>query len=521
MNNLRLLLAFILIPLISTAQKRSREVKADLKHVVVYNSSAEMNYEKEILIYPGKNVITFTDLTTHIAENTINISVSSPEVDIITVTDRIDYIKEKKVNNKKVKELREEVKAIELERGLLSCKIDAYTSERNLLFAGESIGGVSEGVAVDEIIKASNFYQERYYKLTSELFHLQNEAEELVRKARRIGRHIEALSEVVSVHTSEIEITVMSAVLKKTMFKFKFLTTQGGWAPVYDFKYEGPGKPLGFMFRANVFNASGTPWTNVNLKLSTATPIKGFDVPQLEDRRLNKKVSHVPKVAFKQIEVVNAITTYDIQHRYTIPSDAKPYLVDVDAYSMPAEFNYLMIPRLDPFGFLMAKLPNWNHYNLIPGDANIYNLGTYMGKTFLNTYAANDTLSMFLGKDKILHAVREEENTEHPRNFIGNNFLDETKVKITIKSSSSDPISVEVWDQVPVVSAMDKYKLNLSGIGQADYNKAEGLLKWHFTAIPGEPTDINFKYSVKAPKEHYESYRARKRKFRSISCPTF
>ena len=174
---------------------------------------------------------------------------------------------------------------------------------------------------------------------------------------------------------------------------------------MYDCKYQGPDKPIKFIFRANVFNASGTAWTNVDVKLSTASPMQGFSAPSINDRGGRKVASADGKVKFRTIQVSNAIATYDIKHKQSIPSDSKPYLMDVNSFEMKASFHYLVIPKLDPFGFLMAKIPDWNQYNLIPGTTNVYNKGSYMGKTFLNTYSDNDTLALYLGKE-VVSSVR-------------------------------------------------------------------------------------------------------------------
>jgi hypothetical protein len=59
------------------------------------------------------------------------------------------------------------------EIGLLSVKKEAYSLEKKLLFKDESIGGVSKGVNVSEIEKASAFFSKRYIELSMELFEIE------------------------------------------------------------------------------------------------------------------------------------------------------------------------------------------------------------------------------------------------------------------------------------------------------------------------------------------------------------
>lgn len=512
-------IALLVIPYLVSGQKEI-ETTAKIEQVTLYTSSAEINYEKELQLQKGKTTVVFTDLTPFIVENSVNVSVTDKRINIITVAERINYAKEKRNINEQVINLQDSIVKMNKELGLIKCKRDAEETEKGLLFKGESIGGLStRGVAVSEIEKASAFFNKRYYELSKDLFFLNEKENDLTERIKKYGNQLKELTTISVQTTSEIKVTVNCPSDGKVKFKFKFLTSKAGWAPVYDFKYEGPSNPLQFVFRANVFNASGISWNEVSMKLSTADPIRGFALPSLSKNTEEHKP--IQEVKFKQIEVVNAITEYPISHQYSVPSDAKPYLVDVNAYSIPATYNYLLIPKLDPFGFLMAKIPGWNKYNLIPGTANIYNMGTYMGKTFLDTYAENDTLNMYLGKDKNIQSNRNEKTITHSRFIAGNYSTEETKTDIIIKNTSNEALPIEVIDQVPYFTKEDKEKLSVFNIKASNYNKTDGTLTWNFSIKAGETIMINYGYEIKAPKETYDGSRPKHRKFRTIACPSF
>ncbi|HWY38409.1 MAG TPA: DUF4139 domain-containing protein [Bacteroidia bacterium] len=510
--------ALLAIPILVSGQKEIETI-AKINQVTLYTSSAEINYEKEMQLPKGKTTVVFTDLTPFIVENSVNVAVSDKRISIITVAERINFAKEKRNINEWVIGLQDSIVKMNKELGLLHCKEEVAEAEKSLLFKGEAIGGLStHGVAVAEIEKASIFFNKRYYELSKDLYYLSERENDLHGKIKKCTSQLKELTTVSVQTTSEIKVTVNCPADEKVKFNFKFLTAKAGWAPTYDFKYEGPLNPLQFVFRANVFNASGVPWQEVAIKLSTADPIHGFSLPSLKNE--TKEDNPIQDVNFKQIEVVNAITEYTISHQYTVPSDAKPYLVDVNAYSMPASYNYLLIPKLDPFGFLMAKIPGWNKYNLIPGTTNIYNMGTYMGKTFMDTYAENDTLSVYLGKDKNIQSTRNEKNITHSRFLAGNYSIEETHTEISIKNTSNDVLPLEMIDQVPIVTKEDKEKLTVFNIKAANYNKPDGLLTWNFSVKGGETILVNYNYEIKSPKENYDSG-PRHRKFRTIACPSF
>ncbi|PCI96480.1 MAG: hypothetical protein COB15_09950 [Flavobacteriales bacterium] len=521
MKTILLTTVLSLLTILAFGESRTIEVTAKIKNVTVYNSSAEVNYEKEINLPKGKSTIVFSGLTPFIVENTINVSVLNPDVSIVMVTEKINYLKHHKSNGNKISVLNDSIATITEAISLLESLTEAYTVEKGLLFKDESIGGVSDGVLVAEIEKASRFFHQRYTAINIELYRAAKRKKQLNYRLDQFRNQIKQFSKNTSKSGSEISVTVMNNSSEKATFVFRFLTPKAGWAPIYDCKFKGAENPIEFIFRANVFNASGVSWNDVELKLSTASPTTGFDAPTLNGTSSKEEKPKTGNVKFREVQVRNTISEYAINHKYSIPSDAKPYLIDVDAYQMKADYHYLLIPKVDPFGFLMADIPNWNKYDLIPGTTNVYNKGSYMGKTFLNTYTENDTLSLYLGKDKNVIAIKKESNTNKEQQLIGNYYVDKSEINIVVKNNSSETLSIHVLDQIPVFEIGDKTKFNLNGIEQAIYSNKEGSLLWKFSLSANESQIIDYKYDIKIPKNDIGNYKPRRRRFRTISCPSF
>ncbi len=298
------------------AQSVPIETSAELKSIMVYNSSAELNYTKNIALSKGRNTIVFTDLTPYIVDNTINVSLGDANVEIVNVSEKINHIRALRANNSKIASLKDSVKRLKSENGFLQCRVDALNKEKELLFKNEAIGGVSNGVSVLEVEKAADFFAERYYELNKKLYLLEDDELSIKQRIERYTKQIKTLGINTNKPSSEIEVIVSSPSKKSITVSFRFLTSKGGWAPMYDCKYQGPDKPIKFVFRANVFNASGTPWKNVDVQLSTASPTKGFSAPSINDQGGRTVASTDGKVKFKTIQVANAIAKYhQIQSR--------------------------------------------------------------------------------------------------------------------------------------------------------------------------------------------------------------
>jgi hypothetical protein len=83
-----------------------------------------------------------------------------------------------------------------------------------------------------------------------------------------------------------------------------------------------------------------------------------------------------------------------------VPADGKQYLVEIDQVTTEAKYQYYAAPKLSTDVFLTARITDWTKYNFLSGEANLFFEGTFIGKSKLDTRAANDTLSLSLGVDK-------------------------------------------------------------------------------------------------------------------------
>lgn len=500
------------------------ETAASLKSLIVYTSSAEMHFEKKIKLKKGENKITLTELTPYIVQNSISLQVSNPEVKIITVSEHLSFLKT--IPNASKDYLQDSIIKIEDQLGIINTKIEVIETEKSILFKDESIGGLSRGVSVSEIEKASAFFSKRYGKLSSDLYSLNKQKSNLISLQEKLKNEYAQSKTGVTVTTSEVSVVLLSPQDMTININLNLMIEDAGWAPIYDVRYSGINNELDMVFRANIFNATGRSWENVGLKLSTANPMKGLQAPVLTRSKDEERATLKYKkqnIEFETVEVSNIIENYNIEYNYSIPSNGKPYLVDVDRYSIPSNFYYIIIPKMDNHGFLMANIPNWGKYNLMSGSANIFSNGIYLGKTFLKTITNNDTLSMYLGKDNNIETYRTEISKENDNKVIGNYYVDKTNMEISIKNNFNQNVSVLLIDQVPYYSEREFVKFYMSEVDDAIYQSKDGSLKWTLNLNPGEMFIKTYSYTVKLPKtgRHGKVVKPRRSCYRPIECPKF
>ncbi len=190
---------------------------------------------------------------------------------------------------------------------------------------------------------------------------------------------------------------------------------------------------------------------------------------------------------------------FEIKTPYTIKSDNKSYSVDIDAYNLSAFYQYYCVPKIDKDAFLIANITNWEKYNLLEGEANIFFEGTYIGKTLLDVRYATDTLQVSLGRDKNVNVKREKVNEFISKKFIGSKKEESRGWDIDVKNNKSQRINMLVYDQVPV-STLEEIKIEVSEISGAKQDSESGEIKWEFTIDPNESKRFRLKYLVKYPK---------------------
>ncbi len=189
----------------------------------------------------------------------------------------------------------------------------------------------------------------------------------------------------------------------------------------------------------------------------------------------------------------------EIMKPYTIPSDNKTVAVDMQRLNIPAQYEYVAIPKIDKDAFLMARITNWEQYQLLEGEANIFNGSQFVGKTILDTRSTSDTLSIALGRDKSIQINREKQKEFTKRRFLSSKKEETMAWKTIVRNNKNQPITLILVDQVPISTNSD-IEVIYQQLSGGKFNQENGEVEWELQLTPSEKRDINLIYSVKYPK---------------------
>jgi len=197
---------------------------------------------------------------------------------------------------------------------------------------------------------------------------------------------------------------------------------------------------------------------------------------------------------------VRSVKEYVISMPMSMPSDGKEYNLVIGGETIKAAYEFHSTPKLDRDAFLVAKIVNWQDYDLLDATAGIFYEGTFTGKTRLSASLATDTLDISLGRDKSIMIERKKVKDFTTNQFMGSNRTVQRAWEISLRNNKKQPVTLIVFDQYPVSKEKD-IEVELIDNGGASVEKETGMLRWEVVLEPGQVKKLNFKYSVKYPKE--------------------
>ncbi len=551
-------LAFLLfIPVFVVAQTQNPEqrVETPIKAVTLYLDGAEVNQQKQVNLNAGITSIVFTNLSSKLIPKSIQVNIGDG-VSVLSVTEKLNFLTQT-IESVKVKQLRDSLKANQYKTQQLVYDKEAYDKEKELLAKNNSIGGHEKGVSIAELKLAADFYRVRIKEINTEILKLDTKINEEYVVNARLQNALNELNANESKPTGEIIILLQSDTKVAANIDLKYVVSDAGWAPYYELKAEDVGKPITLVYRSRVFNNTGINWADVKLKLSTSDPTRNASKPAVSpwflnfnnggyisngysnntnnapvlvyqqqsqivndnlenqfgakqqlnevetknynDYKTKGKRDEAKKVVYEEVQVSELSAEFEIKKAYTIPSDAKPYIVEVTSYTLDATYKHYSIPKLEKNAFLLARITGWEDLDLIEGPANVYFAGTFVGQSYINPRSVNDTLDLSFGRDSKVLITRTKIKDFNNEKLMGNNRKMTYSYEMVIKNNRKNAINIDLEDQLPI-SQNSEIVVDAQELSKGLVNKDDGKVSWKFLIPPGESQKIIYTFTIKYPK---------------------
>ena len=513
----------------SVAGQTEKQVESTIKGVTVFLSKAQVTRELKTRVGAGKTDLVITGLTANLDPNSIQVTGKGDFI-ILGTSHRQNFITDLQMP-KAMMLLKDSLEYFQRQMSLEQSQKEILSKEEGMLMANQKVGGANQNLTVSELKVMVDFYRSRLGEIAKARMKQDELITKVSGKMTRIQAQINSQNELYRRNTSEIVVSISADAATPAELELNYIVSNAGWNPVYDLRVVNTKGPVQLAYKANVFQSTGEEWKGIRLKLSTANPNLGGLKPELatqfvdfyqpivyKDEITRKAKTAMPMAVgredgFDELSIkaetsaslVNTLQTslnteFEISMPYTVPSSSKPMLVDIRNHELKAIYQYAVAPKLDRDAFLLAKATGWEEFSLLPGVANVFFEGTFVGKSLIDPHSIRDTLSLSLGRDKRLVVKREKVRDFTSRKALGSNIREAYAFELSVRNTRQEPVTLTLEDQVPVTKN-SLIEVTVTDTGGAIWNKDTGKLVWTWTLAPNETRKVILKFEVKYPKD--------------------
>ncbi|MCK8520285.1 mucoidy inhibitor MuiA family protein [Aquimarina sp. D1M17] len=616
-------LAFLILISFLGYADSEKKIDSTIDEVTIYLSGAQIKRSARVNLKPGTNEIVLSHLSPNIEKNSIQIS-GLKKTSILSINFNIDYL-DKKKQSKDLEILHHRLDSLLFQKNKLENILSGLGQEKKLLDNNQRISSNTESLSLERIKQISTYYRERATQIQDRTYTLTVEIDNITEQITNVSKEIDKLDDDTKEERGVISLKLDSALATNLVLEIKYNVTKAGWFPLYDIKSQNTQKPIAIAYKANVYQQTGTDWTDANIILSTGDPTVNTIKPVLNTKYLNftyrnyNPSTAVNRYSYKYnptVQVVSGIvndqngqplpgvniietgtsngtqtdfdgrynlaitngnalsfsyigftseslpiyssvmninmepasssleevvvvgygsssssrfknsppsyssrkkerkeynqvvenkeegitnTKFRIKKKYTIKSNADVTSIEIDNFELDAQYKHYVAPELNENVFLTAKLGNWEKFNLLAGEANIYFEGSYAGKTNIDPLSTTDSLTISLGIDPNIIVEREQLNNYKSKSFTGSNRISNREYKISLKNNKQNPVSITLKDRIPV-SQNKEIKLDNIDTKDAKYDQKTGIMTWNIELLANQKTEKQFSYQVRYPK---------------------
>jgi uncharacterized protein (TIGR02231 family) len=374
-----------------------------------------------------------------------------------------------------------------------------------------------------------------------------------IREARIMQRNIDReLAQLDAQRTAnpprkmEVRIDINSDAATTATLRVSYTVRGARWSPIYDARLDTGGrerKPsIDLVRRAEIVQATGEDWNDVQLAVSTARTAKGGSAPELRPlivrypapprpllegarapasslsapappatpgfiaRRDRAQQKDEEIAAGEQEAAVDAggfQAVYRIPGRVSVAASEGAKSFRISSAIIVPDLLVRAAPALDATAFLEANFKHAEDAPLLPGRIAIYRDGIYVGRGQMAMTAKDEDVRLGFGADDNIKIVRSTvRQIEGSAGIINSAKTEHREYKTSIRNGHDAPIRVVIEDQVPV-SEIDDVKVELlpatTPPTEKDVRNRRGVTAWSLEVAPGEAKEIRIAWRVRWP----------------------
>lgn len=282
-----------------------------------------------------------------------------------------------------------------------------------------------------------------------------------------------------------------------------YLVDGAAWSPAYAIRAAGDRSGTVIEYDAVVAQATGEPWENVRISLSTAEPGDatqpaevepvwvdeaavsygrgggaggppatsgrprgkpgkapgdrdaggmiggGLDGSEVKKDRMAERIREI--TADAGVQEAGVAATFELPRRVSVPSDSdRSQRTRIATIDPSVRFVHVAQPIVDDGVYLRGDMANASTYQLLPGTAQVYMGGDLIGDTRMPSVAPKSEFKVFFGPDRAVRARREVlSKVLGTAGLFGGSSAVTWKYRVTVDNGTGRELDVELVDRRP------------------------------------------------------------------------
>ncbi|TDL17673.1 hypothetical protein BD410DRAFT_794144 [Rickenella mellea] len=478
----------------------------DVEAVTVFQkNSAEITRRIKVSLKDGQNDVEVTNLPTCLDQNSIRVDGIGNAIIFDVIYHPPPVVKNKALD--------EALVDLNTRRAKLNAELNIVKRQSEVLTDySKTLSG--KDTTSEQLDTFLNVYSTKQSKFDEEQTRLEELIKKIDEEVAEITKKFNADKESIKMRGVKITVIVLGEGDGDAELSLTYVVSNAWWTPQYDLRAaiaqtEKEKSSVNLHYRASISQSTGEDWSNVALRLSTASPLQGTTIPTLHpywigEQRMRKSASKSMSInplssvasgisgaanslslakkasyrsatiddgsetigsAPKFMSIRETITTegavsatFSIPGQSTIPSDkqtsAQTHKVSIAEIELTSvDLEWITVPKDIPSTFLQCKVKNTSKFVLLPGHANVFMNNSFVAKSWVQHVSPQESFTCSLGVDP---AVRV---TYHPQNkkvrTVGSMLTSKTaystfEQRISVKNTRLAPIRrLVIKEQVP------------------------------------------------------------------------
>lgn len=352
--------------------------------------------------------------------------------------------------------------------------------------------------------------------------------EQLVARLKVLAQRKAQLAQSADNETRKVVVTLRAAEPAIIDSALSYVVAGAAWSPVYDARYDSTTGKLSLNYFGQISQDTSEDWSNVAITLSTAQPVTGVSLPQLEPWRVDVAAppapAPVPRMSARQstlaagaapaMEMADAAsyvpantqtsatnTTFEVPGKQTIKTGGQQQRVPLTTLTETAELSYELVPSEAPAVFATVKMNNGKDFPLLAGNVNAFFDNEFIAASDMKTVFPKEQLELAMGVDQAISVKREPlQRFTESTGLTGSGTRLTYEYKTIIRNNRKQPVQLVLHDRFPVSGdeKIDIKRLEPTGGGIA--LKGDGRFEQKLTLEAAEERTVVLKFSVQYPK---------------------